>query len=284
METQQLELQQINYQEIWNAVQTSGVEVNIVHGEKLGQANVVHALFTFCPLYDKSSLAESGLISSPAQISDSRVANKWEADKKVVGSLSTALKQQGRNLAVTIILADKGVMLNHDSTKADQDALDYHAQVYQKALGEFCEENGIAVRFMRYQDEALDVHFPTFVNPNAEIPYIQRPEGFDRRGVADATEPQTMADLLKEYMQSLGVDALPVINKKVRETLKELIKAFGANTTFWMVAGYLAFDYKIPTLLGEGGVYLSTERFSPIFRVARLTPSLNEMARIEIKA
>lgn len=58
----------------------------------------------------------------------------------------------------------------------------------------------------------------------------------------------------------------------------------GVETTFWMVAGYLAFDYQIPEILGQGGLYISAERFGPIFKIARLTPALNEMARIEVKA
>ncbi|HET9946455.1 MAG TPA: hypothetical protein VFQ63_00115 [Patescibacteria group bacterium] len=269
---------------LWSAIKKVHPQSEVVHPEKLGQGPVVNALFTFCPLYAQGSLQESGLIYEPAPIEDSRVAGKWEAVKNVVVALSDELKHQGKSLSLTVVLADKGVLLNHEPTAEDQAALTYHAGLYKEALEEVCEENGIDLQFLRFQDEGVDVHFPSFVNPSAPIPNVARPEGFDRRGVADVEDPATMLALIKDYMESLGVDSLPVINKKMRATIKDLISAFGPQTTFWMVAGYLAFDYKIPELLGEGGLYISAERFPPIFRIARLTPDLNDMARVEVKA
>ena len=53
---------------------------------------------------------------------------------------------------------------------------------------------------------------------------------------------------------------------------------------FWLTTGYLAFDYRIPEIVGENGVYLATERFEPLFGISTFTSGLKEMPRVSLKA
>lgn len=222
-----MEIERTNTGSLWDKIKEAYPQSEIIHPERLGEEAVVNALFTLCPLYGVGSLQESGLIYEPATIGDSRVAGKLEAVKKVVVALADGLKQQGRSLSLTVILADKGVLLNHEPTEEDQKALIYHASLYEKALEEVCAEKGIGFQFLRYQDKAVGMHFPFFVNPIASIPHAIRPEGFERRGFANIEDPATMLILLKNYMESLEIMSLSETNKKMRATIKDLIKAFG---------------------------------------------------------
>ena len=92
-----------------------------------------------------------------------------------------------------------------------------------------------------------------------------------------------MINILNSYLK------LPhtiVDNKKNRKIIERILnmEGLGFNGAFWLIAGYLAFDYKISPLVGENGILLAAERFEPLFGIAKMTPSLSELTRINIKA
>lgn len=272
-----------NAEVFWNNVALSVPGISIANKENL-QGNNIQVLFTFCPLYQQGALQNSELLASPSGITESRVAGKWDALQKVVSTMQTAIGNTGV-LEVTVVFANRGVLLNHMPTEADEEALTYHEELYRQAVTQFFSGKGVAAKFLTYNSTETRVHFPKFVNPNDDIPNLSRFEDTARRNILDADDPNTMIELLNHYMKGFGLEsAIPVVNKKVRQTLKDLIKAFGSKTAFWLVAGYLAFDGKISELVGENGVYMATERFAPLFKIARLTPSLYNMTRVEIPA
>jgi hypothetical protein len=280
----QLSNQEFNADLFWNTVMISMPGISIANKEKL-QGNTIKALFTLCPLYQQGTLEKSELLQKPNTLPDSRVAGKWDALQKVISHMQTSLNGANKTLDVTIVFANKGVLLNHVPTQADEEALRYHEQLYKQAVLAFCKEKGIQARFLTYDSKEIDVRFPKFINPNDEIPGISRLTDDSRRDVIDAENPNDMILLLNQYMTSFGLkNAISEVRTKTRQTIKDLIKAFGTKTTFWLVAGYLAFDGKIPELIGENGIYMATERFAPLFKIARLTPPLYSMTRVEIPA
>ena len=57
-----------------------------------------------------------------------------------------------------------------------------------------------------------------------------------------------------------------------------------ANNVFWLIAGYLAFDNKIAEIVGDNGIYITSERLEPLFGIAKFTESLSNLTRIQTKA
>lgn len=234
-----------------------------------------HALFTFCPLYtaDKS-LAETTLMTSNASIENSRVANKWKALQVVLNVMAENLHASSRDLDITVIFANKGVLLNGEPSLVDEDALSEHEMLYKQAVSEFCTVQNVGYSFYNY--DQLGVNFPRFVNPNSSIVDYEEDTKME-------TEREIIFQINK-LLQNLSVTNQIKDNKDSRRVLKDLINSFGFANTFWIVAGYLPFDFMIPNIVGPDGIYLSVERFGALHRIAKLTQELKGLTRIEIDA
>lgn len=265
------ELQPIPIQEniisnlsLWEGMSVvPGVEVK--NGKELGKD--IKALFTLCPLYEIGQLQDAGLVKFPGAIESSRVAGKWKGIQNVLERLSQYAITKGGSLDLSVVFANKGVLLNVQPRAEDEETLKYHELLYKNEVAIFCQKCGIDFTFLNYDD--CNIVFPRFVDPNSPIP----------------ATGNSMIDSLNQYMESLGLpNAITSKNKKTRRLLKDISESFGEKAAFWLVAGYLAFDHKIPEMIGENGIYISTERFDPLFRIAGLTKALEVLTRIEVKA
>lgn len=233
------------------------------------------ALFTFCPLYTAGkSLAETTLMTGNISIENSRVANKWKALQTVLIMMSENLQAYGRDFDITVVFANKGVLLNGEPSPADIAALSKHEMLYRQTVSEFCTVRNINHCFYNYDE--LGVVFPPFVNPNS--PIVAYEEGLNTEA-----EREIIAQI-NTLLQNLNVPNQIKDNKDSRRVIKDLINSFGFENTFWIVAGYLPFDFMIPKIIGRNGVYLSAERFGALHRIAKLTQELKGLTRIEIDA
>jgi len=263
------------YIEDWKKAVTSAWSDIQISGGKHGiDPRDINICVVYCPLYAQGSLRESKLLNTPAGISDSRVVNKNFAYSKVIASLSEYSKKISGGLKLFAVFANKGVLLAGEPSEKDLIALDYHDTLYKTATLSMCKQLGIEYSFSNYEN--LDVDFPVFVDPSAPLPKEIEVPG-------NAKAESIMINILNSYLK------LPhtiVDNKKNRKIIERILnmEGLGFNGAFWLIAGYLAFDYKISPLVGENGILLAAERFEPLFGIAKMTPSLSELTRINIKA
>jgi hypothetical protein len=276
-----IQAEQFDSQQLKSVVEASWSKISFVNSELIVRPDV-RALFTFCPLYAPGSLSESELLTNPTSIEESRVGVKWYALQRILKEINNYLKSAGGGLELVAIFANRGVLLSHESTAQDAKALEAHDSLYQNAVAEFCQTNGINSDYHNYDD--LNVDFPRFVDPQAEIP-IETPKEILER-IKSETAPGDMIDAwviwqLNQYLQEQGV---PTQVENTPENFKVIRKllGMGLHSSFWLVAGYLAFDYRIPELVGENGVYLVTERLKPLFGIASLTKGLENIPRADI--
>lgn len=258
--------QKINGSLLWPVIENSWAGTKVIHPKET-ITNNVKLLFPLCPLYEPGPLNSSILIPEPATIESSRVSNKWNAIKTIVSQLHNSVTDQGGNLEILAVFANKGVLLGHDPVLKDEYLLQYHSALYANVLERFLTPMGI--KFTYYDYDTLNVQFPRFVNPLVDAGNI---------------DPSIMIAQLNQFSQNLGIPNVVNNKKDNRHIINELIKSFGASDTFWLVSGYLAFDYMIPGLIGPEGLYLSTERFAGLFRIAKLTESLKPITKIEVPA
>lgn len=255
------------------AVKKAWYESSAVNFDKLEQP-FIKALITFCPLYKLGSLKRSQLMVSQVSIEESRVANKWAALKKVLTAMQSHLTDMGGVLDLHAVFADKAVLLAGVPTEKDYQALNEHSALYKLTLDQFCIEQSLNYTYRRYTD--LSVPGPDFVNPNAKIP-----------GANNGLTASELIGHLNAFLESESISSQVTNNNKNRKLVEKLHSLGGKSSSeevYWLVTGYLAFDYMIPSLAGENGVYLATERFEPLFGISNMTPSLKEMARVHIKS
>jgi hypothetical protein len=88
------------------------------------------------------------------------------------------------------------------------------------------------------------------------------------------------------FNKYLDLPVTVIDNKKSRKVIDRVMTMNGINfsSAFWLIGGYLAFDHKMQNLIGRNGIYLASERFDPLFYISKLTPSLDELTRIQIRA
>lgn len=240
----------------------------------------VKVLFTLCPLYAQGSLEQSALLTNPTSIAGSRVAGKWDALKLITYAIKDELEVRGQELDVTIVFANRGVLLGHDPKPADSESLLLQEEIYRIEMGRFFDKFGIPHVYETY--DTLEVSLPTFVNTQTPIPPLSY-EGPIPTQIAGSIEGMLIATINDRNEQN-EIPTHLVNNKRNRHKITSLMSAFGPPTSYQLVSGYLAFDYMIPRLIGPDGIYLSTERFAPLFRIASLTPDVKEMTRVEIPA
>lgn len=238
----------------------------------------VRAVVTLCPLYKPGILDESSLLIKEVSIAESRVSNKWLALQKVLGGMNQYLQRVGGALELTAVFANKGILFNGYPGEADYATISKHSTVYEEAVSTFCKKQGIAYIYNSYDN--LSVPFPSFVNPTDDPPLL------NKDGSVWMREESKMITQLNELGQKIALPFQIIDNKKNRTIVEKIRRIQGISCTgaFWLIAGYLAFDYRLPELTGENGVYIATERYEPLFGITNMTPGLKELPKVKIKA
>jgi hypothetical protein len=243
--------------------------------EKLSGPHL-NAVITLCPLYGRGTLDESRVLRiGETSIDASRVANKWRAIQQVVSGVQDYAKRVEGSVSLTAVFANKGILLKGEPMDDDFEAIDDHDVVYKEVLEAFCEVQGITLSYHTYDD--LGVPFPRFVNPEAQPPVeVNRADDSSSRSLAQ----------LNALAERSGVPTQVTDNKKNRKILDKISHMDGitSNGVFWLVAGYLAFDFMLPDLVGENGFYVATERFEPLFGITNMTPGLTSLPKVKLKA
>ena len=258
---------------LWEDVVSSVPGTEVRNGKEL--QGRVKVLVTLCPLYGYGSLQEADLIKHPQTIDQSRVLGKWTGTRAVLEVMSRHLKARKGNLDLKIIFANRGVLLNSDPKKEDEEALEYHERIYRSEVHAFCINQGINYEFLNYDN--CGVLLPRFINPRTSIPEME----VNNNEHTSSGSP--MVDLLNKYLEMSAIpNRIVDINKKTRKIVSDIVKTFGSETAFWLIIGYLAFDYNIPKMIGGDGVYLSAERFGALQRISNLTRELKSITRVEI--
>ena len=262
-----------NSYELWEKVKNISPEALILHEKELLSPNI-NVCMVFCPLYAHGELSDSKIIFPPEKILDSRVAGKFEAYIPAICSMQKYLKDYGGGVNLTAVFANKGVILSEQPQEKHKLALDYHKKLYSEVVNKLADTLNMTVNFSDY--ESLGVDFPQFYNPQKA--FMPENTHFD----PDARLESQMISALNQYFG----DHVPIEdNKTNRKVIKSILqfKDTSFEAAFWLIAGYLAFDPKIPDLIGENGVYLVSERADSLFWISKLTPTLDKLTRIQLK-
>lgn len=241
----------------------------VVAGEVAPEVNP-KVCVVLCPLYTPGPLEESNLLASPFGISDSRVVNKIHAYSNVLEALQSSIGEWGGKLDLKIAFANKGVLGNHNESEVEQ--LVYHEEVYRKWFANLNQKLNIDINFFNYND--LGINFPTFIDMDRLPENLSIPTKDGEKY------------MLESFNQLLVLASVVPTNKDARKVVKNIVGGEGFNfvSAFWVIAGYLAFDWKIHQLIGDGGIYIMAERFDPLFWIYKLTPSLKRVNKILLKA
>jgi len=251
-------------------------ESQIIQGDYSLEINPLSGAVVFCPLYGQGPLENSRLINSPLKFSDSRVYQKNLAYSRVISGVSQYIASLGGEVVLKAVFADRGVLLGKNPDNEDLDALNYHKRLYGDFIVDLCVKNGIRSHNLQsYED--LSVEFPKFVDPRLQIPQD------DEAGLMVEKTSSKIIGMLNKH---LGLPFEILDNKRSRKVIERVMGMNGIdfNAAFWLIGGYLAFDYKIASMIGKNGLYLASERFDPLFYISKLTPSLDGLTRVQIKA
>jgi hypothetical protein len=262
-----------NSHELWAKIRSISPEALIPHEKELASPKI-NVCMVFCPLYAHGELSDSKIIFPPDEILDSRVAGKFEAYMPVINSMQKYLKDFGGGIDLTAVFANKGVILSDEPQDKHKEALDYHAELYKNAMNELSKTLEIPVNFYDY--ESLGVNFPQFYNPQKAV----MPEN-----IYIEPEMRPESQMINALNQYFGDHSPIEDNKTNRKVVKSILQFKGTSfeAAFWLIAGYLAFDPKIPDLIGENGVYLVSERADSLFWISKLTSTLDKLTRVQVK-
>lgn len=252
----------------WSAIENAWPDVRVVNKKEIINP-MIDACVVYCPLYAPGFMSESELISYPDTIQDSRVAGKTLAYSASLKGISEYAKRMGGELNLKAVFANKGVIMDQKYSGLNKQKLAYHSELYKKYTKELCESLGINYDYFDYND--LGVEFPTFVGgkslpKNIAIDFNEK------------TEPQ----LISAFNQNLNLSEEIVNNNKNRKVVKNIIRLMGVEGAYWLIAGYLVFDWKIASLVGGEGIYLVAERANSLFGISKLTKSLNAITRVHL--
>jgi len=276
MERQKNTPEEISFEQLEKAVTASWPESQLIIGEHKLDINPLSLAVIYCPLYSKGPLEESGLIKYPEKMEDSRVAGKNYAYSKVISAINNCVKSVGGSVVLNSVFATKGVLLGNQPTEADYEALVYHQKIYLDFNKRISQETGIENHVLFKYDD-FPVQFPRFVDPKLKLP----------REMIDTTPGEKESSkMISLFNKHLGLPVPIVDNKKSRKVIERVMTMNGIDfsAAFWLIGGYLAFDHFIQTITGQNGLYLVCERFEPLFYTAKLTPGLDELTRIQVKA
>ncbi|MFH1792575.1 MAG: hypothetical protein ABH819_02910 [Patescibacteria group bacterium] len=221
----------------------------------------------YCPLYAKSELDNSKLIEPFQPLEESRVYNKLLVYKSVIEAVESSIKKEGGSMNLLAIFANKGVLLgeNQNVKKADNILL-----AHGELLKRYTKIINVNSVFIDY--EQLQVKFPKFVNFKDSLPVTIKSE----------EDVKLTSKLIQMFNSEICINEKIIDNKKNRKLLNNFIKMYGLEGTYWLIGGYLAFDYMIHDLVGDDGIYIAAERMGILFGISRLTPSLEKVTRIQL--
>lgn len=258
--------------EMWRRVERSWEGTVVVNHDKTLSPNDLNIIVVLCPLYKPGTLRSAGLIEYPAVIDDSRVAGKVKGYLAVVEAIAKYVNEYGGKANLKAVLANKGVLLGgRPVTEADQVALSYHAQLYRETLGNFCDKHNMNFVWSDYEE--MGVSGDTFTDPEAALP-TNSFTNYDPNPV----------ELIQLLNSTMNLPSEVPSNKVTRKRAKEVMKVMGAAAAYWLISGYLTFDHRIPSLVGDNGVYLSAERMASLWGTADMTESLKLIPRVQIPA
>ncbi|OGM14789.1 hypothetical protein A3A76_04660 [Candidatus Woesebacteria bacterium RIFCSPLOWO2_01_FULL_39_23] len=260
-------------EKLWSTVRSSWPETIVVNQKNISGKNV-NICIVLCPLYTPGSLDAAGLIKPPLKIENSRVANKFQAYIRTLDAFSGYINQYGGQSNIFTIFANKGVLFPGVPTEEESKALDYHSGLYHEALNKFTKERHVNLHWSTYSDYNID--FPEFLNLKKSLP--------DSLLKVTGIFPNHGTQMISNLNDYLGKNI--EITKKNKHVIERVLSMNGMsyNSAFWLIAGYLAFDSNIVNIIGNNGVYVVAERFESLFGIARLTESLKNLTRIQIKA
>jgi hypothetical protein len=246
-----------------------------IYGLDVYSSGRLKLIIPLCPLYQQGTLSQSQLIPNPSCIEESRVGNKWT----VITGFLTSLQQyltatlNGPDLEVVFILANKGVLLGNSPSPDDSIALIQHRELYQKVALQLASELDFHFLFFSYDD--YPIRIPRFVIPESEIPV-------DITDLRKETSEYKIIESLNRYFVSLGLDVKTINNNDHRRVIHNLLQSIEFNSTFWVIAGYLAFDWMLPEIMSTNGIYISIERLHSLFKISKLTEVLKGLPRVQI--
>lgn len=224
-------------------------------------------------MYAQGPLENSSLISYPQTILDSRVRIKWDVTADAIRALDLFFRSRyGKGIDLTIVFANKAVLLGHEPSDSDEESLAYHDELYRHMVSQFSDEAELPVTYTTFDE--LGVMVPTFTPTGLPVPTNRR--------LVDTNE---FINALNDYVahHNLPQEASVIPNKDSRGVVRDLLKGDDPLTIFWLTLGYEAFDFMIPKIVGPNGLYLSVERSDKLFRIAKLTETVRKMPRLEIK-
>lgn len=223
-----------------------------------------------CPLYAQGTIRDSELLTNPKSIEESRVGGKWTIYSEIVTRMHESLSALDKKLELIVVFADTGILLGHEPTSKDTEAAETHKQLYMKEVSELLEPKGIVYSYTTHSE--LGVVVPKFFNTRGKIPF------------QGSISQEDMVNEVNSYLDGIGSKGkIKQTNDNRRVVFNFMnMNSLGHDMAFWLIVGYMGFDYKIPELVGSDGVYLQAERFNQLLQLAKLTEELKSMARINI--
>lgn len=230
----------------------------------------VKVLMALCPLYAQGTLRDSRLLQNPKSIEESRVGGKWTVYSEIISRMSESLLALGVDLELKIVFADTGILLGHEPTKDDTNAVNSHNYLYMEEVSKLLNPKGIPYTYTSHSE--LGVTVPRFFNTQEKTP------------IRGTITQEGMIEKVNSYLKSIGSEGkIKQTNDSRRVVFNFMnMNSLGLDMAFWLMAGYVGFDYKIPQIAGNDGIYMQSERFGQLLQLAKLTEELKSMARINI--
>ncbi len=261
-------------QDLWSLMESSWPGAVVKNKENFKFGPVSNVCIVLCPLYKKGDIKRTDILDVGESLEESRVFGKTKAYEAALRALSFSLQKTSSSLRVNFVIANKGVLLERNPVAEDYEKLKYHNELYTRLIDEWAQIMGFEYILTDYFERGID--FPEFVRVTQKIP-----KNTEHSEDINKNEPFLLIEYLNRYLKPVE---LIQNNGNNRHVAKSLIKAFGLNAAFWLTAGYLVFDHKIPEIIGENGIYIVSERFDPLYSIVKFTPNLEKLTRIQLKA
>ncbi len=235
-------------------------------------SNEIRALAVLCPLYNKSSLGDSELIPDPKELEESRVGAKFQIYVDAARVLNDFALATGRSATFEMLFADTGVLLRRNPTQEDICALGTHRKLYEEAAEKAFHGTGISFRIRSFSEliEQPITMIPRFIMTHSG-------EG------AMPSAKHLMYEISRE-LKSMGINA-ELASKSIKNSLiGEMTKMNGATpeTLKGLVETYIASELSFRDILGNSGIFVNAERFSPLLRMPDILKALNGMQRVDV--
>ena len=239
-------------------------------------------LIILCPLYSQGSLQDSTLLPDPKDLAESRVGPKFNVYTEAAKATKEHLNAIGRTMELEILFADRGVLISHDPTTQDLEALESHRALY---VGELLKGlGGTNMTFRMRSFSELGGHaitkIPQFINTHGTPGYI--PD--------DLKLPEKMkkkVQFIKQHLEAQGISVQLAGTSTFNNILNPIMagKESSPATLIGLVEQYIASEMSFldPDILGMDGMFVNAERFSPLLDMPELLPQLMGLRRVDVK-